>query len=143
MVNICKCNKCDTLLYDENAQIGGKLYDESKFNLEQMIKIDDRNDNSYYWACPHCETDSYLVDFTKKSVSSYTNSVQHNVIATAIKTLNDNNGLTYIRRGETQGESIFITKPKVKLSVLHSMSEILNEIHKLGYQIIKKPLKHK
>ena len=63
---LCKCNNCDTIMVDENAQIGGKRYliHDGKTHLnepvEEMERCDDMGDG--FWACPVCLTDGYLVD---------------------------------------------------------------------------------
>jgi len=77
-----------------------------------------------------------------KKVSKYTNSTQHNVIATAIHNLNETNGLTYIDKTKIgSGTKIIIDNPMVQLSTLNAMTEILNAIHDLGYQITKKNIR--
>jgi hypothetical protein len=55
--NLCKCNNCDTVLIDQNPQIGAP-----ELNLtgdEQEMQYD----SSYGgWVCPNCMVDDYLVD---------------------------------------------------------------------------------
>jgi|AntRauMFilla1563_2_1112583.scaffolds.fasta_scaffold46750_2 hypothetical protein len=73
-----------------------------------------------------------------EKIKTYTNSVQHNVIATAIDNLNDSNRLSYIEKSKIGTNECTITnETDYKLSTLHAMSEILNEIHRLGYKIVK------
>ena len=73
-----------------------------------------------------------------EKIKTYTNSVQHNVIATAIDNLNDGNRLSYIEKSKIGTNECTITnETDYKLSTLHAMSEILNEIHRLGYKIVK------
>jgi hypothetical protein len=71
-------------------------------------------------------------------IKEYTNSVQYNVIATVIDNLNENNGLTFIEENTIGTDKANITKDTgFKISTLNGMSEILNEIHALGYKIVK------
>ena len=71
-------------------------------------------------------------------IKEYTNSVQHNVLATVIDTLNKTNGLTFINVNKISTDHSRITKDiGFKISTIHGMSEILKEIHALGYKITK------
>lgn len=71
-------------------------------------------------------------------IKDYTNSVQHNVIATVIDNLNKNNGLTFIEETTIGTDKPNITKDNgFKILTLNGMSEVLNEIHALGYKIVK------
>ena len=71
-------------------------------------------------------------------IKQYTNSVQHNVIATAIDNINENKGLTFIETNTIGTDKANITKDTgFQISALNGMSEILNEIHALGYKIVK------
>ena len=73
-----------------------------------------------------------------KKVKSYTNSVQHNVLATVIDNLNDNNGLTYLIKNKIGSpDNKIIKEHEFKISTLRGMCEILDEIHLLGYKIVK------
>lgn len=67
--NLCKCNKCDLILIDQNPQIGAivhtifidgdkQLVDSSGKEVATMEYLGDEGE--YYWGCPVCETDSYL-----------------------------------------------------------------------------------
>ena len=71
-------------------------------------------------------------------IKNYTNSVQHNVIATAIDNLNKNKGLTFIETNTIGTDKANITKDiNFQISTLNGMGEILNEIHSLGYKLVK------
>ncbi len=71
-------------------------------------------------------------------IKEYTNSVQHNVIATAIDNINKNNGLTFIETSTIGTDKVNITKDTgFQISTLNGMNEILNEINALGYKIVK------
>jgi|TARA_R110002020_G_scaffold80902_1_gene201481 hypothetical protein len=71
-------------------------------------------------------------------IKEYTNSVQHNVLATVIDKLNKTNGLTFINVNKISTDHSRITKDiGFKISTIHGMSEILKEIHALGYKITK------
>jgi hypothetical protein len=62
--NLCKCNKCGSVLIDQNPQIGAKEY-ELKGNEHEMQYIKGLTENgetNYYWVCPICLVDDYLVD---------------------------------------------------------------------------------
>lgn len=58
--NLCKCNNCDSILIDQNSQIGANEYDLSGEEIEMQYMQDE--DGEYFWACPLCETDDYLID---------------------------------------------------------------------------------
>ena len=71
-------------------------------------------------------------------IKEYTNSVQHNVLATVIDKLNKTNCLTFINVNKISTDNSRITKDiGFKISTIHGMSEILKEIHALGYKITK------
>ena len=58
--HLCKCNKCDAVLIDQNSQIGAVEH-ELKGNEQEMQYLKD-NGGDMFWACPNCETDEYLSD---------------------------------------------------------------------------------
>ena len=64
--NLCKCNNCNSVLIDQNPQIGANEYELTGKELDmQYIKGSDLQpnfDNETYWGCPICLTDDYLVD---------------------------------------------------------------------------------
>ena len=71
-------------------------------------------------------------------VSEYTNSVQHNVLATAIDRVNNKKSLTYLDKSKIgTGENLMTKDIPYEISTLHGMTEILKEIHALGYKIVK------
>lgn len=71
-------------------------------------------------------------------IKEYTNSVQHNVIATAIDNLNETKGLTFIETNTIGTDKVNITKDTgFQIITLNGMAEILKEIHALGYKITK------
>ena len=71
-------------------------------------------------------------------VKNYTNSVQHNVIATVIDAVNDK-GVKLIDKSLIgTGKSIMVDEHTLEINSLSSMYDFINELHKLGYQIIKK-----
>lgn len=62
--HLCKCNMCDTILFDENAPIY-EIQLEIPKNTKHMIQVnisDNINEPEYIWACPNCKTDEYLND---------------------------------------------------------------------------------
>jgi hypothetical protein len=56
---LCKCNNCDTIMRDENPQVGAKKYLLSG-NEALMGRLDDGD--VVFWGCPKCLTDDYLKD---------------------------------------------------------------------------------
>jgi len=71
-------------------------------------------------------------------VKQYTNSVQHNVLATAIDKLNETKGLTFINTSKVGANESRVTRDvDFEISTLNGMTEILKEIHALGYKITK------
>lgn len=56
--HLCKCNKCNSILIDENPQVKAKER-ETTGEEKKMVWIDDEGG---FWACPICLTDGYLVD---------------------------------------------------------------------------------
>ncbi len=69
MENLCKCNNCDIIMFDENPQVGAKKHDTSKrIDIKNMKYVLAKYDvagkllEEAFWACPNCETDSYLTD---------------------------------------------------------------------------------
>lgn len=71
-------------------------------------------------------------------VKQYTNSVQHNVLATVIDNLNETKGLTFIKTSKVGANESRVTRDvDFEISTLNGMTEILKEIHALGYKITK------
>jgi uncharacterized C2H2 Zn-finger protein len=59
MEQLCKCLNCDTVLFDQNPQSGATLHIiNGKEQEMKQVNID----GEFFWACPICETDSYLID---------------------------------------------------------------------------------
>ena len=55
---VCKCNNCETVMFDENPStnlVDIDLIDEPIENMETT-------DNGV-WGCPNCRTDEYLTDY--------------------------------------------------------------------------------
>jgi len=61
MEHLCICNNCGNILFDENPQVGAKLH-PIKGNELHMKQIKDEVTGEYFWACPICETDNFLMD---------------------------------------------------------------------------------
>ena len=64
---MCRCNNCGSILIDENPRSGAKKYDVScaDGSLKQFVDLSDNglsHDIGYYWGCPECGTDEYLID---------------------------------------------------------------------------------
>ena len=58
--HLCQCTNCMNILIDQNSQIGAKEYELTGEELEMQYLND--ADNSYFWGCPICLTDKYLID---------------------------------------------------------------------------------
>lgn len=56
--HICKCSNCDARLFDENPL--GELKQKVEGNELYMIQLED--EGGFFWACPNCEVDDYLMD---------------------------------------------------------------------------------
>lgn len=55
--HLCKCNNCDSILLDQNPQIGAKEQDTKDYpTIKNMMWKKD------HWVCCICKTDSYLID---------------------------------------------------------------------------------
>ena len=59
MTEICICNNCRSILFDENPQVGAKKYAVNNL-VHHMKQI--KKEGEVYWVCPVCETDEYLQD---------------------------------------------------------------------------------
>lgn len=59
-MKLCKCNNCESILIDENPQIGAKEL-EVPGNAKEMIQVQE-DGGTFFWACPECKTDEYLMD---------------------------------------------------------------------------------
>jgi hypothetical protein len=61
--NLCKCNKCDVVLIDQNPQINAKEHELIGIEVEmQWTGGLIENDDDAKWVCPNCMTDDYLID---------------------------------------------------------------------------------
>lgn len=58
--NLCRCNKCGNTLIDQNPQVGAKEYELTGSENEMQYTMAENGE--YFWACPVCETDEYLID---------------------------------------------------------------------------------
>jgi thioredoxin-related protein len=72
--HLCKCNYCETVMYDENPSNNQREYTEEELaaatitieNMEQVEEEDSEEDDvHYFWACPVCQTDDTLKDYDK------------------------------------------------------------------------------
>lgn len=64
---LCYCNGCGCYLIDNNPQVDAKKYDTDIASgeleqLEEPAGEDSPDDTEYYWGCPNCNTDEYLMD---------------------------------------------------------------------------------
>lgn len=61
---LCKCNMCDAIMFDENPNVNSIPIAVTTIEkpINHMIQL--RDDSGFYWACPNCLTDSYLMDLT-------------------------------------------------------------------------------
>ena len=62
--NLCKCNNCESILIDQNPQIGAKEYELTGKELEMQYTggLIEFENYDPHWICPICMTDGYLVD---------------------------------------------------------------------------------
>jgi len=64
--NLCKCNKCDSILIDQNPQIEANLYTPQGCELTMNyygVKTEDTDEDlKNAWVCPICNTDKFLTD---------------------------------------------------------------------------------
>jgi hypothetical protein len=63
--NLCKCNKCGSILLDKNPQVDAKLHTLTGTEIEMQwmgggITDGDGESDGIYWACPICLSDGYL-----------------------------------------------------------------------------------
>ena len=61
---LCKCNKCEHILIDKNPQTGAKKHTLTGNEQELALLLDPEisNERIFFWGCPYCLTDDYLVD---------------------------------------------------------------------------------
>jgi len=62
--NLCKCNNCDSVLIDQNPQIGAKEHeiDGTELNMQFTGGLIEFKNVDPHWVCPICMCDDYLVD---------------------------------------------------------------------------------
>ena len=58
-VNLCVCNNCNSILIDNNPQIGASFY-EKVDGAKDMKELED--ENGFFWVCPVCLVDDFLID---------------------------------------------------------------------------------
>lgn len=66
---VCRCYQCMALLIDENPTDNAKKVElEEGEKYLRMIRQADKNDNGeilqWFWACPNCLSDEFLIDNT-------------------------------------------------------------------------------
>lgn len=59
---LCKCNRCDSILFDENPGENSVLIDITTIEEPINNMIHFYGGGKFYWGCPNCCTDSYLTD---------------------------------------------------------------------------------
>ncbi len=61
---LCECNMCDAIMFDKNPNVHSDPTDITKIEkpINHMIQFHDGG--KFYWGCPNCSTDSYLMDLT-------------------------------------------------------------------------------
>lgn len=63
---VCKCNKCGSLLIDENPRHDTEKKAIVGSELSMVYLVDEtesvNNETNYFWACPICLTDEYIMD---------------------------------------------------------------------------------
>ena len=61
---LCRCNMCDSLLLDKNPSGNSILIDVTTIDKPINYMMQFHDGGEFYWGCPNCATDSYLVDLT-------------------------------------------------------------------------------
>lgn len=59
--NLCKCNKCGSILIDQNPQINAKEHTLQGKEIDMQYK-DDNDGSGGFWVCPICDSDAFLID---------------------------------------------------------------------------------
>lgn len=63
---ICRCNNCMNILIDENPKEDAVMQEltGAELPMEKFIaeKEEPLEEDEYFWGCPKCETDEYLID---------------------------------------------------------------------------------
>jgi hypothetical protein len=62
--NLCKCNKCGSILIDQNPQIHAPEYQltGNEIDMQYTGGLTEFKDQDPAWVCPNCMTDDYLTD---------------------------------------------------------------------------------
>ena len=59
---ICRCNNCMNILIDENPKEDAVMQELTGTELAMEQFKGERNSFEFFWGCPKCETDEYLID---------------------------------------------------------------------------------
>lgn len=59
---ICKCNNCDSYLYDENPQTNATKLEINTLSSPVLPMEVINNEGDSFWGCGTCQTDAYLID---------------------------------------------------------------------------------
>jgi hypothetical protein len=63
-VQLCKCNNCNNIYIDQNSQVNQPEFEIEQNKYSDLQYLKEKNSKYYYWGCPVCETDGYLIDIT-------------------------------------------------------------------------------
>lgn len=55
--HLCKCNNCDSILLDQNPQIGAEEKETADYSTIKNMMWKEN-----HWTCCVCQTDDYLTD---------------------------------------------------------------------------------
>lgn len=66
MENLCKCNNCNSIMYDENPQVGATKFDPKTIDVEILPMELLNEEGESFWGCGNCKTDAYLMDFEQE-----------------------------------------------------------------------------
>lgn len=58
---LCGCTNCMRVMIDENPNKQKELEFNNPFSMELF-----EDEEGYFWGCPHCQTDGYLIDIESK-----------------------------------------------------------------------------
>lgn len=62
MEYLCKCNNCDSVMYDENpCPTNQSKVDVSNFEIILPMELIN-DDGDSFWGCGNCQTDAYLTN---------------------------------------------------------------------------------
>lgn len=68
-MKLCKCNNCETVMFDENPTKSGFDFNEADiatYQPDSMVYLKD--ETGYFWGCPKCKTDDYLADLVSREM---------------------------------------------------------------------------